>query len=183
MEENKNQEELKLILEELKKVLELYNKLNPRENLTLAKQEEKKNVSDIFICVYNNKHVGLFKKINWSSDKKISSTLMTEYAAGSTYIGVDSIYLGIKTTHRLSESVNQWEPIGTKIIVDGKSHVANCEIQSEMSFDDMRLIMYNKGQIEPYEIGKASSKEMIDVLNFAYNYYQLDKNIKKQKTK
>ena len=47
--------------------------------------------------------------------------------------------------------MNDWEEIGTKIVVDDKSYVANCNMKNGMSFDDMRLIMYNKKLIDAYE--------------------------------
>lgn len=182
-EKNKN-EELKSILSDIKKALELYNDLNPEEKMKLVPQEEKKDVSDIFVCVYNDKYVGLFKKINWSTEvKTYIGYSKPEYKAGSIYIGIDSNYIGMKETHYSSRCTNVWERIGTKYVIDGNSYVANCNMQNGMSFDDMRLIMYNDGVIDSYEIGKASSKKMIEVLSYACSYYQLDQGIKKNKTK
>ena len=185
MEEKEKYEELKSILEGLKKALELYNDLNPQEKLTITPQDDRKNVSDIFICVYNDKHVGLFRKINWSSKMRNQSSFSdyAEYDAGSIYIGIDSNYIGMKETHSYNICRNHWQSVGKKIIVDGKSYVSNCIMQNGMSFDDMRLIMYSDVQIGPYEIGKASSQEMIDVLKYASSYYQLDQNIQKPRSK
>ena len=89
----------------------------------------------------------------------------------------------MKETHSYNICRNHWQSVGKKIIVDGKSYVSNCIMQNGMSFDDMRLIMYSDGQIGPYEIGKASSQEMIDVLKYASSYYQLDQNIQKPRSK
>ena len=47
----------------------------------------------------------------------------------------------------------------------------------------MRLIMYNDGKIGPYELGKSNLEEMLEVLKYAYNYYNLGNNNQKQKTK
>jgi len=185
MEEKNKYEELKSILDGIKKAVELYNDLNPQEKLAITPQEEKKDVSDIFICVYNDKHVGLFKKINWSTEKRNQSSYSdyAKYDAGSIYVGIDSNYIGMKETHSYNICRNHWQPAGKKLIVDGKSYVSNCAMKNGMSFDDMRLIMYSDGQIEPYEIGKATSREMIDVLKYASSYYQLDQNIQKQKSR
>lgn len=76
--------------------------------------------------------------------------------------------------------MNDWEEIGTKIVVDDKSYVANCNMKNGMSFDDMHLIMYNKKLIDAYEIGKASSLEILDVLCYASEYF---KSKQKQKKK
>ncbi len=182
MEETRKHEELKSILEGLQKALELYNDLNPQEKLEITPQGERKDVSDIFICVYNDKHIGLFKKINWYTRKYDS----VEYAAGSIYVGIDSDYIGMKGMHPYYTYENRWQPVGKKVIVCDKCYISNCIMQNSMSFDDMRLIMYSDGQIKPYEIGKASSKEMIDVLKYAFSYYQLDQinqNIQRQRLK
>lgn len=180
MEEKKKFKELKSILQGLQKALELYNDLNPEEKLAITPQEEKKDVSDIFICVYNGKHVGLFKKINWNSDY-YRGWSDCDYDAGSIYVGVDSNYVGMKQTHKDNIVVSNWKKAGSRVdLKDKGTYVANCNMENGMSFNDMRLIMYNDGQIEPYEIGKASSQEIIDVLKYASSYYQLDQNIQRQ---
>ena len=184
MEEIKKNEELKQILEGIQKALELYNSMNHEEKLKIVNQAEQKNVSNIFVCVYNNNCVGLFKKINWSSPiHQWTKYHSPEYNAGSIYVGIDSDYIGMKETHEAFFSRNEWKKVGTKIIVDGKSYVANCNMQNGMSFDDMRLIMYSVGQIEPYEIGKATSQEMLEVLRYASSYYQLDQSVQNRKIK
>lgn len=185
MEEKEKYEVLKSTLEKIEQVIKLYNDLDPEQKLSITTQEEKKDVSDTFLCVYNNKHVGLFKKINWSTEThNIDQAIgYAEYNAGSVYVGINSNYIGMKETHSYNMCINHWQPIGKKIIIDDKSYVSNCVMQKGMSFDDMRLIMYNDGQIGPYEIGKASSKEIIDVLKYSYSYYELNQNFQKEKLK
>lgn len=184
MEEIKKNENLKQILEGLQKALELYNGINPEEKLKLVKQAEKKDVSSIFVCVYNGQRVGLFKKINWSTPMhQWTKYHSPEYDAGSIYVGIDSNYIGMKSTHKHSFSENHWQEVGTKVVLDGKSYVANCNMQNGMSFDDMRLIMYSEGQIGSYEIGKAASQEMLDVLKYASRYYQLNQSDQNKRTR
>ena len=179
MEEKKKYKELQSILMGLTKALELYNDLNPQEKYAITPQEERKDVRDIFICFYNGKHVGLFKKINWCSSHKGKKS---NYNAGSVYVGVDSNYVGIKQTHEDYRAVSCWKYAGSIVdLGDNDTYIANCNMENGMSFDDMRLIMYCDGSIGPYEIGKANSKEIIDVLKYASSYYQLDQNIEKQK--
>lgn len=181
MEEKEKYEKLKLILDCLEKAVTLYNELNPQEKVTITPQVAKKDVSDIFICFYNHKHVGLFEKLNHCFSQNYYYN--DRYKAGSIYVGVDSNYVGMELTYNLSCSDHRWEKIGTKRKLNGQIYVSNCVIQDCMSFDDMRLIMYNEGKIGPYEIGKASSQEMVDVLRYALNYYQLVQSIKKTKSK
>lgn len=181
MEQNSSYQELKDILQEIQKAIEMYNGTNPDEKIALTKQEQK-DVKDMFICVYNGKHVGLFKKINWSSGYYRGYS-DNDYSAGSIYVGVDSNYVGMKKTHEDNISVNYWEPVGVKVVLKDKKYVSNCVMCDGMSFDDMRLIMYNNGQICPYEIGKATSQEMLEVLKYAVIYYQLNQNMQNQRKK
>lgn len=165
-------EELKSMLGTIQKALDLYNELNPEEKMTMTPQIETKDVSDVFVCVYNDKHVGLFKTIDWTRRPDGSDPQF--YDAGIIYIGLDSSYIGLKTTHHNWHRVNRWERMGAKAVFNGKIYLANCHVQNVISFDDMRTIMYNKGKIGTYELGKSNSKEMLDVLNYAYEHYQLE---------
>lgn len=180
MEEKNKKEELKQILEDIKKALALYNSIDHERNLKIVNQNEQQDVRDVFVCVYDDKCVGLFKKIDWNCGGYGKDT-------GSIYVGVDSNYIGMKKTHDSFSSVNKWQPAGTSVhLCSGRSsgrYVANCDMQDSMSFDDMRLIMYNAGQIESYEIGKATSQEKLAVLKYAFNYYQLDKSVQNENAK
>ena len=179
MEEKKKYEEIKSILEGIQKSIELYNNLNPQEKLAITLQDERKDVSDIFICVYNDKHVGLFKKLDWHS--KSYGIENRYYEAGTIYIGVYSNYIGMKKTHESFYTIDSWQDAGIKRNVSGKTYVSNCTMQKCMSFDDMRLIMYSNRLIDSYEPGKATSKEINEVLEYAYSYYQLEQNIQRRR--
>lgn len=169
------------ILEGLKYLIEKYNDtVAPNQRVRLSCEGEKKDVSDIFICVYNKNCVGLFRKINWNSDyyyKYISKC----YEAGSIYVGVDSDYIGMKKTHSDSIEVNYWEEIGARVDLKSGTYIANCSMKNGMSFDDMRLIMYKNNKIGPYTLGESSPQEMLDVLKFAMSYYQLTSGYSKRK--
>ncbi len=127
------------------------------------------NISNIFICVCNDQHVGLFKRIDWVS--KIEYTPIPRYASGSIYVGVNSGYIGVNLTHSDTCTMNLWCPSGTKVFLPDRTYIANCNIENAMSFDDMRLIMHDVGEIKNYEIGKASLKEVFEVLQYASSYY------------
>ncbi len=45
----------------------------------------------------------------------------------------------MKNTHEEMFSRNHWQEVGTKVVVDGKSYVANCNMQNGMSFDEMHI--------------------------------------------
>lgn len=179
--EKQKYESLKEIVAGLQNALELYNQLNPEEMMELTKKDTRKDVSNIFICVYNDKHVGLFEKINWNTTPiKKSKYSDIEYDAGSIYVGVNSNYIGMKTTHHGSLPQSHWEPAGTYATIDEVQYVANCTMKNGMSFDDMRLIMYNNGEIGSYEVGKATDQEILEVLKYASSYYQLSQSFQKK---
>lgn len=173
-------DKLKEMLQKIQEVIELYNSLNPQNKMALTPQVVRNDVRNIFICVYNGNHVGLFKKINWSIENFYYSSC---YDAGCVYVGIDSNYIGIKKTHSYDTSVSCWEPIGTKLVLRHNTYVSNCVMQDSMSFDDMRLIMYKEGKIKPYEIGKADPDEMLEVLKYAFSYYQLDQDVQAKRSK
>ena len=55
--------------------------------MKLVPQEEKKDVSNIFVIIYGDKYVGLFKKINWSTkieDSGIYFSYVPTYEADGT---------------------------------------------------------------------------------------------------
>ncbi len=173
MEKLEKIEELKAMLENLKEIAELYNGMVPAQEKVEVVPQQLNDVSNVFVCVYNGNSVGFFKKKNWHSD--ISSYRVGDYYdAGSIYEGVDSDYIALKTTHEGYGIRNRWEEVGRDVTLSSGTYIANCSMSDGMSFDDMRLIMYSAGDSEPYQFGKATSAEMLEVLKYAYNYYGLE---------
>ncbi len=165
--------ELKAMLENLKEIAELYNGMVEAQERVAVVPQQLKDVSNVVVCVYNNNRVGLFKKIDWSSD--LDRVLDHHYSAGTIYDGIDSYYTALRTTHERSYSCDRWELIGARVdLINNRRYVANCVVNDCMSFDDMRLIMYSTGTIGSYQIGKATSEEMLEVLKYAYSYYELE---------
>ena len=183
MEKNKeNLEELKKIVSDIKHAITLYNTLNPDNKLVLSEDDENiKDVSNIQICVYNKGHIGLFKQTQYFTES--SDDNLENYNAGLVFHGIDSGYTGVIVTHRGTNALYKVEKIGYRVSVNnGKSvYIANCEINDLMSFDDMRMIMKKAGEIGDYKVGKSNSIEMQKVLEYAFNYYQLDKKNKRKK--
>lgn len=164
--------ELKAMLENLKEIAELYNGMvEPQERVAVVPQQLK-DVSNVIVCVYNKNRIGLFKKINWSS---VSGGYSRRYySAGIIYDGIDSYYTALRTTHKNYDNCDCWGEIGARVDLGDRTYIANCVINDCMSFDDMRLIMYSADTIGPYKIGKATSEEMLEVLKYAYSYYELE---------
>lgn len=180
MDENERLDLFREILISIQEIIKMYQELSPEEKNLLITPSDKNDVKDIFICMYDDMYVGLFRKINWSS-RVTEKNDVFPYNAGNIYVGVNSSYIGMELIHSGYVDNKEWQIIGEKVIVDDKSYVANCNMQNSMSFDDMRLIMYCEGKIDSYEIGKADSKEILDVLKYAVSYYQIDQNFPKKK--
>lgn len=171
------------LLNKIKELVEAYNQLPNSTKMTLVPEEyakslnlpieEKYNdVSNYYICLYNNGKVGIFKQLNYSSQKTETNSGYERWEAGALYIGVNSSLVGIKVTHHDIFSVNSWKELGQMETVDDKRYVCNCKIHDDMTFDEMRLLMYEKGEIGTYSLGKATDRELINVLNFAHKYYE-----------
>lgn len=147
------------LLEELKQLL---SEIKENKDDETDLEDGYKDVSDVFICIYDDSNVGLF-------NQKVINEFTASYLVKSNciYIGTFSDIIGIKN---LIE--NEWRTIG----YNAYKYVANCNMQDSMSFDDVRLIMYSNGIIDAYEPGKATIQEMLEVLKYAFTYYELDDN-------
>lgn len=171
--EQMSKEDLTLLLKNIRKAVKVYNSFQQEEKIEIVSRKknenEEVNVSDIFVCVYNDEHVGLFRKVNYSNEPDHDY-----YDAGSIYVGVDSDYIGMKETHHNYHSAPVWRKAGARVKVDDHVYLCNCNMENGMSFDDMRLKMFEEGLIGSYKIGKASSEEMIEVLCYARSHYHLD---------
>lgn len=155
----------------------LYKEEKQIQNTDLSSKQEKinqdleetKDVRGTFICVYDENQVGLFKRINYSTRGSSSS-----YDAYNIYEGIDSDYIGIEQLHDGSIDYHLWNGIGTRVVVRDDKYVANCNMYKSIHFEDMRLIMYQDQKIGPYERGRATSKEILDTLCYAKDYYQMN---------
>lgn len=115
--------------------------------------KEKRNVTDIHICLYDNNQIGLFKKQIYKNSYGYS---------GIIYHGIDSDNVGIYSSGLYS---NGSLPCGESL---GK-FVATCVIKEDFSFDSVRFDLFNKGLIDAYTIGEATSYEILDVMKKAVN--------------
>lgn len=166
----------KELLKSIEDSIKIYNNANPESKLILNKEKELKDVDNVFVCLYNDNKVGLFKKYTWrqrsdacqnENDLKIDE--------GDIYIGIDSNYIGVQRTIYAGLEFARWKNNGFKVNYDGIAYIANCNMENSMSFDDMRHIMYNDKKIGKFQYGKATSNEMFDVLSYASSYYNSSK--------
>lgn len=174
-------EEIKKRLEEIKNAACMYNDIVSEEKICVTGGKIW-DVSEFFVCFYNQKHVGLFSKKDCCSGI-YNHVFGAKYDACSIYYGVDSLYVGMKRIHQGYTSLNKWATCGDFVTLSSGNYVINCNMEDSMSFDDMRLIMYSNGEIGPYTVGKAADKEILDVLCYASKYFQAKKETFKEKTK
>lgn len=158
------------LLEVLKKLVELYNKFESEKELQLITKEEKEeDVSNIFICFYNEEQLGLF-------ERKLYHNLR-EY--GEMYKGLNNDYLGIKVLGTKDDNNFGWKHVGYELYLDEKRFVTTCNMVDAISFDDVRFKMYNEGIIPAFKLGKASIAEMIEVKKYAQKHC-LSEEVKKR---
>ncbi len=163
---------MEVLYNHIRQGAEIYNELFPDAKIMLVHGpgiEKKEDVSSLYICTYDDNKVGLFKRINYNSNYYF--ILGNYYDAGSIYVGYNSDYIGIKETHYNDQQCDSWRKVGKRVDLDNGSYVANCNMKSAESFDDMRLKMAMAEELDTYEIGKASQREIIDVLKFAQRFY------------
>lgn len=130
------------------------------------------DVSTYYIGTSGEDSVALFKELRFFSKKELGRSGYEEWNAGNIYRGVKSNLTGILITHKSCFDVFERQKEGSTEKVDKVDYVCNCALHSVTTFDEMRLMMYNDGKIGPYELEKATDKEIIDVLSYASDYYK-----------
>lgn len=157
----------------IKELVKAYNQCFPNDTLVLHEANEVKDVSNLFVCVYDNNYVGLFNKLCFRKKKNAEWIWEDDfYFSDDIYVGYDSSHVGIKVLRRGDDFKNYWMHNGTYRVWDGKRYNVTCDMCESISFDDMRLIMYEAGELStPYEFGKATQEQILQVLSFAKKYY------------
>lgn len=156
-------------------------KMNTKENnLTKDNLIDSK---DIYICIYDEYNIGLFKRISWSTRPHKNIVGGYKYNAGNIYIGIDTDHIGMNKIHEEYFNIDKCEPIGTCVRYKRKKYISDCKIEKAINLDNMRLDMYLNGEIQEYIPGKANSKELIEALSCACEYYKLNSEEVKKKKK
>jgi len=183
------------LLNKITELVDAYNQLPNANKVAIVSEEYVKNkeipiiekkldVSNMQVGVYDDNCVDLFDTIRYSSKIKKGPSGYEEYSAGQIYIGAYTTNTAIKITHHECFESSDWQKIGSAEIVDEKRYVCTCNMHATLPFETMRLMMYEEGLItEPYEIGKASKKEIVEVLKYAYSYYKGKLIVAPQKNK
>ena len=138
-------------------------------------ENELKDTRDIYVCVYDENEIGLFKKISYNT-KPFKSVMGYKFKSGNIYVGIDTDHIGISKTHEDEFNYDKWEPIGTYVKCNKNKYISDCEIEKAINLDTIRLYMYSNEKLKDYIPGKATSKELIDVLIYSYEYLNMDIN-------
>ena len=156
-------------MNKINQAVDKYNEVSPNDKVKLIRQKQI-DVSNLFVCTYNDGCVGLFERKNWII---LGFLLDTKYL-GEVYVGFDSDYVGIKTTVEKGYFVNKWMRPGVEVrsYSDEKYYVSNCYMNYSIRFDDVRKVMYSEGVIGRYEFGKATNDEIIDVLTYVHQHFE-----------
>lgn len=148
-----------------------------KENIEKKENEKKFDVSKLQICVYDKKSIGLFKTMEWMECGWLFDS------AGYIYLGVGSDRIGMRITLKGGMQLDSYEMIGNFHTVNNKLYIANCNIEKEIGFDNMRLILYKKGLIQRFTFGEATNDEIFDVICHAMDYFNLTEEKSKAKKK
>lgn len=167
---------IKYVKEHYKEIKEQIEANQPPE-VKISDSKKAIRVNDLYICAYNENKVGLFTKKTLSEYEV--KFLKKVYWNESIYRGYD-VYsmqsidnIGIFTSTAASNTINQWRNSGYLTHWYGKNYYVNCDMYDAISFDEMRQIMYNCGEIPSFEYGIATDEEIQIVLKYAKEYFGL----------
>ena len=170
MTEEERLKALNQILANIKEAISKYNELSPSNPLTLSDNELKIDVSNLYICLVDNNTVGLFEKKYWDYNSFGKHIFEDERFTrrGYVYSGVNSDYVAIKRTFPDKYDYEKGKRTQYAYYDD---LVANCIVNKEVLFDDIRKYMFEQGIIPTYTPGRASVSQINAVLEHAYNNY------------
>lgn len=178
----------------LNTLVEAYNNaVEPRERLSLVKQgtgkmtEVKREIivdtQELYVCVYNDKHISVFKRKYYSYWYYNSAC----EARGFTYSDLFSDAIGIfgvagRTTDIVTRKITEkWQPIGYSAFEFIKPATIN--MTKAVSFEKVRSDLKNVGKIGEFNPGQATTSEMLEVLELAPEYLGLTQEQDKIKQK
>lgn len=152
------------ILIKINKLIEKYNSISD-DKMSLV-QDKVLDTENLYICLYDEDKVGLFKKNNYRNE------IVPNYNYLDIYCGVDTnnvaIYLSTILTSR-----EKWYNNGEKIQVSGEDYFAICKINSAYNLESFKLMMYHEGIISDSNINMIFPSEISEMINYAYSYFNV----------
>lgn len=168
----------------LNTLVEAYNNaVEPRERLSLVKQGTGKmtevmreiivDTQELYVCVYNDKHISVFKRKYYSYCYSNSAC----EARGFTYSDLFSDAIGIfgvagPTTDIVTRKIaEKWQPIGYSAF--GFIKPATVNMVKAVSYEEVRTGLRNAKEIGKFKPGKTTASEIDEVLRLAPEYLGL----------
>ena len=149
-----------------------------QKNLSNLKKPSVILVNNLYIGKYNDEEIGLFSKTDFKIDKKKEMGFL-HYDAGEIYTDING-HIGIRITHDDDVYTNFWAPLDYQVNYNNKTYCANCAITEIRNFNQMRIIMYNKGLIPNFNSNIVTREEFNEVLNFSLEFYKPKSKQKKK---
>lgn len=152
------------VLNEIKRLIYIYNSFDEDDQLELQKKSNKLNVENIYVCWYDDNGVGLYEKFDW-----VTSRGDFGYDAGSVYTEFNGNNVGIKMCHDGHYGCNQWlKKDDIRYVYSKKTfYQATCDMYKTMSIDDIRKKMKENNVLSDYTEGVATVQELQAALDYA----------------
>lgn len=165
----------KELLKQIRNLVDSYNLISKRDKIAVFSKEKKDDIREVYVCLFDNEEVALFQKRDF--EIKQNSEV---YAKGCLFTGFYNGEVGIILKAFNGNSCDIRE-IGQSLYLDGEVFRSSCKINTFISYDNMRLLMKLNFKLENYEEGKSSIDEMAKVIDFAVDYFRLNKERKYEK--
>ena len=160
------------------------------QQLTSKKEDKKFDTSNIFVGVYDDNCVDLFVAGDYEYVERLThGDYMEKHRQSGTVLkGFTSNRIAIfwkKHCRRVlaSHIENQWANVGSCARVRGIRYTADCNITQIINFESVRNSIFSGAKIRPYELGKTTTSEMLEVLKYAPEYFGLTQEQDKTKQK
>lgn len=174
------------ILGSINDLIELYNQLPDVEkiavipekftktmNLPQQNKENKIDVKDVYICLFDGEKVGAFVKEHIIGGDTSIYRWQAIHDVFRQYKG-DLVGLCVIKQQGDIYSTNRFAPLGCyeKIYI-------NCKLNAVENYDVLRQLMLEEGIISTYTPGESTESEMLKVITFARNYFARKNNEEK----
>lgn len=135
-------------------VKNILSKMKPISTTNDSKVE-KIETTNLHVCLYDDECAGIFKKITL---RETMYDLLEFYH--DVYIGIHSLKCGIRS----HDSNGRFSSFGKSIKTNKGIFSADCNMYYSTTYDDMRLRLYEQGQIGTFKLGETTNDEMLKVL-------------------
>lgn len=152
------------ILNKINTLIDKYNVIT--EDKIVLVRDRIFDTKDLYVCLYDDNQVGLFRKKRYC--KKFEYGYYNDL---DVYYGIDTDNITAHINHLYNKPWDWWYKKGEKISEYNEYISATCTINKEYHLENIRLMMYNECKLDNYHVGVIKTKEMPNILKYAYNKY------------